>query len=332
MASRVDTGEIERVRSAILLSIELLSIEALAYVLLSPTGAMQVVGRIAPLLMRLRRLLIACEAALIGYVTTESKVFGELDGVRAPIVEALLATHLPNTAWVADRGKPTQVLAPQTIGQLAARLRVLSNTGQPTVRIESYGSIGNRTFIVYVPGTQNLSPNFTSNPLDMKSNAQLMAGQSSTSSRATVLAMRRAGIGQNDRVMIVGHSQGGLIAADIAQRSKSGDLPFRVEQLVTFGSPLGLKNASSLPNTLSIENSADLVPKLDLSANESAENWTTLEGDVDGGVVSSHLMEAYEQILVEKRTAGELERKEISQVKHFAQGLAQVKHYELGQR
>jgi hypothetical protein len=332
LASRVDTGEIERVRSAILLSIELLSVEALAYVLLSPARAMQVVGRIAPLLLRLRRLLIACEAALIGYATTESKVFGELEGVRLPVVEALLVGHVPDTAWVADRGKPTQALAPQTIGQLAARLRVLSNAGQPTVRIEAYGPVNNRSFIVYVPGTQNLSPNFTSNPLDMKSNALLMAGHSSTSSRATVMAMRRAGIGQNDRVMLVGHSQGGLIAADIAKRSKSGDLPFRVEQLVTFGSPLGLKSAESLPNTLSIENSADLVPKLDLSANENAENWATLEGNQQGSLVSSHLMETYEQILVEKRRTGELDGQNIAQIERFAQGLAEVRHYELGQR
>lgn len=332
MASRVDTGEIERVRSAILLSIELLSVEALAYLLLSPARAVLVVGRVANLLLRLRRLLIACEAALIGYATTEMKVFGEFEGVRLPIVEALFFARFPNTAWVADRGAPTQALAPQTIGQIAARLRVLSNTGQPTVRIESYRSLSERTFIVYVPGTQNLSPTFNSNPLDMKSNVQLMAGQSSTSSRATVLAMRRAGIEVYDRVMLVGHSQGGLIAADIARRSKSGELPFQIEQLVTFGSPLGLKSAQTLPNTLSIENSADLVPRLDLRENETAENWTTLEGNQDGSLVSSHLMEAYEQIIAKKRTLGELDGPNITQIERFAQGLAEVKHYELGQR
>lgn len=332
MASRVDTGEIERVRSAILVSIELLSVEALAYVLLSPVRALQFVSRVAPLLLRLRRLLIACESALIGYATTESRVFGELDLVRIPVVEALFAARLPNTAWVADRGTITQALAPQTLGQLAARLRVLSNQGLPVVRIESYGQPGDRRFIVYVPGTQNLTPNFSSNPLDMKSNLQLMAGQSSTSSRATVLAMRRAEIGPNDRVMLVGHSQGGLIAADIARRAKSGELPFRVEQLLTFGAPLGLKSPGSLPNTLSIENTDDIVPKLDFKPNEKAENWSTLEGERDGTVISSHLMETYEQILAEKRTAGELDGRNIAQIERFAQGLAQVRHYELGQR
>ncbi len=324
MANSVDSVEIERVRAALVRSIELLSVEALVYVLLSPHRAVLVAGRVSSVLWRLRRLVIACESALLAYVTNERRVFGEFQNLKLPLVA--------NSVWAADAGSSSRAVAPTNLLQIAARLRALSNTGQPLVRIESYDRAGSKQFIVYIPGTQNLSPILNQNPLDMRSNLQLMAGESSTSSRAVALAMRRAQIGPTDSVMLVGHSQGGLIAADLAARAGSGQLQFKIDHVVTFGAPLGLKDPTKLPNTVSIENTADLVPKLDLKANSKTDSWQTLHGTREADLVESHRMESYELILAKKQASGELNSAKINEIAQFAHGIAKVQQFELGQR
>ncbi len=303
-------------------------------VLLTPARFGQLLLRLGPVLLRLRRLAIACDSALIGYVDTETSLVSNLNDFRTAV--PVLATRLPDMvagstlAWASPRA--TKIVAtPPTLLQLAARLRLLSNSGQPVVRIEQYRYGEHNRFIVYIPGTQNLSLKTTSNPFDMRSNLLLLAGGRSAASRATELAMRRVGVGAQDEVMLVGHSQGGLIALDLARRSASGLVPFRVEHVVTFGTPAGLNTANTLPNVVSFENRADLVPKLEFRENQAEKNWLTLEGTVLDNPIDAHRMESYEQILVEKLASGENKGK-LEELGGFASGEARVSYFELGQR
>lgn len=303
-------------------------------VLLTPARFGQLLLRLGPVLLRLRRLAIACDSALIGYVDTETSLVSNLNDFRTAV--PVLANRLPDMvagstlAWASPRA--TNIVAtPPTLLQLAARLRLLSNSGQPVVRIEQYRYGEHNRFIVYIPGTQNLSLKTTSNPFDMRSNLLLLAGGRSAASRATELAMRRVGVGAQDEVMLVGHSQGGLIALDLARRSASGLVPFRVEHVVTFGTPAGLNTANTLPNVVSFENRADLVPKLEFRENQAERNWLTLEGTVLDNPIDAHRMESYEQILVEKLASGENKGK-LEELGGFASGEARVSYFELGQR
>ena len=303
-------------------------------VLLTPARFGQLLLRLGPVLLRLRRLAIACDSALIGYVDTETSLVSNLNDFRTAV--PVLANRLPDMvagstlAWASPRA--TNIVAtPPTLLQLAARLRLLSNSGQPVVRIEQYRYGEHNRFIVYIPGTQNLSLKTTSNPFDMRSNLLLLAGGRSAASRATELAMRRVGVGAQDEVMLVGHSQGGLIALDLARRSASGLVPFRVEHVVTFGTPAGLNTANTLLNVVSFENRADLVPKLEFRENQAERNWLTLEGTVLDNPIDAHRMESYEQILVEKLASGENKGK-LEELGGFASGEARVSYFELGQR
>lgn len=322
-------------RAALVTSIELLSIEAVALVLLTPVRLGQLIFKLGPVLLRLRRLVIACDSALVGYASAESQLVSNLSDFRTAIpslanrVVALVAD--PNIAWARPRGVSFSAPAPANLGQIATRLRLLSNSGQPLVRIEQYRVGGQDRFIVYIPGTQNLGLAANANPFDMRSNLLLMAGGRSPAARATELALRRAGIGVDDRVMLVGHSQGGLIAIDLAKRSLAGDLPFRVEHAVTFGSPTGLNAAISLPNVVSFENKRDVVPKLELLENPSEKNWVTVEGNAHGNLIEAHRMEAYERIVATNSMLGE-NRDAISQLEGFTSGEARVRYFELGQR
>lgn len=335
MDSRASTAEIERVKTALVSSIELLSVEALAVVLLTPVRFGQLLLRLGPLMLRLRRLAIACDAALSGYSLTETSLVGQLGDFRTavPFISNRLAnlTGTPTSAWASTKGKPVSALAPTGISQIAARLRLISNSGQPVVRIEQYRFGEHSRFVVYIPGTQNLGLQATSNPFDMRSNLLLLSGIRSNAARATELALGRAGVGPNDQVMLVGHSQGGLIALDIAKRSMAGALDYRVAQVVTFGTPAGANKAEALPNVLSFENQADLVPKLELSENPSEKNWTTLEGLVAKNLIDAHRMESYEQIIRRIDHLGENKRT-LASIAEFASGEAQVRYYELGQR
>lgn len=333
--SRANSLEIERVKTAIATTIELLSVEAIAVVLLTPVSFGQLMFRLAPLLVRLRRLVVACDAALTGYTSTERSLVANLHDFQSPVAPVAKSLNLffqgPTSAWARPRGPATFAQAPTGIGQIAARLRLLSNSGQPVIRVERYQAQNHQRFIVYIPGTQNLSLSSNQNPFDMRSNLQLMAGERSNAARATELALRRAGATESDQVMLVGHSQGGLIALNLAERSATGALDYRVEQVVTFGTPAGMHSAKSLPNVVSFENRADLVPKLDLRENPSERNWTTLEGYKQADPVEAHRMESYEQILLEKTASGELEQ-QVDALASFASGKAEVSYFELGQR
>jgi hypothetical protein len=333
--SRTNSLEIERVRVAIVASIELLSVEAIAVILLTPVRFGQLMFRLGPLLLRLRRLVIACDAALLGYAAAEKSLIGNLIDFRTTVtpfaanVAGLVAA--PTTVWVKPRGLTTAAVAPSGLGQMATRLRLLSNTGQPLIRIERYQVGEQNRFIVYIPGTQNLNLSPTGNPFDMRSNLQLLAGQRSPSARATELALRRAGVGENDPVMLVGHSQGGLIALNLAERATSGQLPYRIEHAVTFGTPAGLHSAKGLPNVVSFENRSDLVPQLDLRKNPSEHNWATLEGEHGENLIDAHRMESYEQIIREIGASGE-NAESFRKLETFAVGRAEVSYFELGQR
>lgn len=335
MDSRASTAEIERVKAAIASSIELLSLEAIAVVLVTPVRFGQLIFRLAPLLHRLRRLVIACDSALFGYTETETSLIGSFTEFRTVVAKlpgplgALMP--VPSAAWVRSRGSSFTAPAPSGLGQIAARLRLLSNSAQPVVRIEQYQFNDHRRFIVYIPGTQNLSLTSTANPFDMRSNLLLLAGGRSNASRATELALRRAGVDPKDRVMLVGHSQGGLIALNLAKRSVAGLVPYRIEHVVTFGTPAAANDASKLPNVVSLENRSDLVPRLELRENPTAKNWVTLEGEVQGDPISAHRMESYERIIDDISTSGE-NLAAITPIEHFAGGEATANYYQLGQR
>lgn len=338
MAIRTSEVELLRVRSALIHSIELLSLETLATALFTPISVVSLLSRVGPILVKLQRLVQACTQAVFGYASTEGQLLSEFRDFRISATEvaagSLVASGLlaSGPIWVKSVGGSQAVLAPTSLPELASRLRQLSDRLEPVVRVEKYSGVDGNRFIVYIPGTQNLGL-INSNPLDMRSNLRLVAGLSSASSRATDMAIRKAGAGPGDRVMLVGYSQGGLIAAELGKQSKAGQLTYRVEQVVTFGAPVGANSSSVLPNTLSVENKADFVPHLDAISNPKSPNWLTLEGNIAFDPIKNHSMEVYQQILTQNRMLGESKLNPlIANAEQFAAGSGTVSYLELGQK
>jgi hypothetical protein len=101
------------------------------------------------------------------------------------------------------------------------------------LRVERYTlPDGTRQFIAYVKGSQSVGFG-GSQPWDMRSNLQLYTGQTSASYQATLDALEAAGAEPGDRVDVVAHSQGGIIAAHLAMESG-----YDVQVQLTAGSPV----------------------------------------------------------------------------------------------
>jgi len=148
------------------------------------------------------------------------------------------------------------------------------------------------SYIVQIPGTQVPDLTHGANPLDMDSNLHLMQangeGPPPVIAREVLEAMAAAGIRPGDPVMLTGHSQGGIIAAQLAAdevvRSQ-----YSIRSVVTGGSPIGRFDLPDDVSVLSLEHDQDVIPKLDGVDNPDRSNWVTVtrnltaaEGTVQG--------------------------------------------------
>lgn len=176
---------------------------------------------------------------------------GGIDGVggSGASAETLVTVSRVSSA----RGEP-----PRGVEDLLARIP-RANPDMPQVRIERYerAGDGNARFIVYLGGTIDAALLATDEPWDMTSNLAALADMDAGSQRAAVEAMKAAGIASDDLVTLVGHSQGGLLAARIAQSEE-----FSVGDVVTVGAPIHQVPVPSGVTVTAIEHNEDLVPTL----------------------------------------------------------------------
>lgn len=144
---------------------------------------------------------------------------------------------------------------PESLGELADRVPD-AHPGAAQVRIERYPDGAGSRYIVYITGTATFAPDSGGEPFDMVSNLDAMADQPAASETATLKAMRSAGVTRNDPVLLVGHSQGALVATRIAEHGG-----YRVAGVVTLGGPTGQVPLGHVP-VLAVEHAEDPVPEL----------------------------------------------------------------------
>lgn len=281
-------AEIERVRNSLVLTTEFLTGKILLDLISGSELKMAHLAiRLPAIITRIKRLIGACETMLQQFSATESRLVATM-ALEAGTISGLIRESPVAASQIRQ---VSNGIAPPTIQDMAARMKQLENYGSAIVRIEKYAS----GVIVYLPGTKTGSLGWTNNPMDMKANLQEFVGQPSNLQGGVIMELKAAGVTANDRVMLVGHSQGGLAAMSMAEESSSGSFPYKVVNVVTFGSPVGQKNVNSEVNVLSLENDSDLVPKLDGRGNPTTPNWLTLRSKSIGDPISVHLMESYQR-------------------------------------
>jgi hypothetical protein len=200
---------------------------------------------------------------------------------------------------VTDLGGDHGLGAPRSLEDLLAGLarRDEGRPGEVDVHFLEGGSARTRKVVVDIPGTKDWSLALHSGDVtSIATNLRALHGAVTTYERGVLEAMRRAGVGPDDDVLMVGHSEGGMVAVNAARRAAaSGE--FRVRHVVTAGAPLGLiaGNVPAGVNVLALENDGDVVPHLDGAENPDRLNVTTVTAHRGhGDVIANHsLDEAY---------------------------------------
>ena len=145
------------------------------------------------------------------------------------------------------------------------------------IAIEEHVTIGEdgtqtRSWTVDIRGTQSFAIG-QKGPQDMTTNLQGVGGMDSDQFYAIQEAMKDAGIAPGEAVEFAGHSQGGIMAAQLAA-DPDVRARYNVVSVVTAGSPTATIAPTDVP-VLSYENSGDIVPGLDGYATQG-DNVTTV--------------------------------------------------------
>ena len=186
---------------------------------------------------------------------------------------------------IAEQAGPNYT-PPQSVAGIAQRLQKVHRQNEATILIEQYKQGKEKLYVVYVPGTRDKTILPTGDPFDLSNGVALLAKPDSAASHQAVLdAMKRDGIKTTDKILMVGYSQGGTIAADIA----TGHHKFKPIGLVTFGAPIAQFDLPARLPVLSVEHTNDIVPALSGAVNPLTTNWLTVEREVPVQLGESHL-------------------------------------------
>jgi hypothetical protein len=172
----------------------------------------------------------------------------------------LLAALLLHAAGGPLSVQPTTTRPVERPGSLVALADRLPDGHEPQgqVRIERYEDAdGTPRWIVYIAGTVTFSRDSGDEPFDLASDVLGVAHRPSDSERAVLQAMGDSGIGPDDPVLLVGHSQGALNAVRVAQ-----DGGYTVGGVVELGGPTGQIALQEAVPVLAVEHDEDLVAVL----------------------------------------------------------------------
>lgn len=157
---------------------------------------------------------------------------------------------------VTQQGAARAVAPPSGLADAASRIP-RARDHQAQLRIERYGDGQNPSWAVYIAGTVDWNPWVQAEPWDLSSNVAAMAHENAGSYDAVQLAMHDAGISPDDPVALFGHSQGGLVAEQVAASGA-----FNTALVATFGAPESPVPVPDGVKHLTVEHTNDIVPAL----------------------------------------------------------------------
>ena len=168
------------------------------------------------------------------------------------------------------RTEQRDVRSPRRLVDLADRIPDGHEPGGQ-IRVERYDGAGGRRWIVYIGGTVTFARDSGDEPFDLASDVLGVAHRPTDSERSVVEAMDRAGVGRDEPVLLVGHSQGALNAVRVAE-----DSGYEVGGVVQLGGPTGQIVLPERVPVLAVEHDEDLVAVLGGTAASGAEGFRRL--------------------------------------------------------
>jgi dienelactone hydrolase len=185
----------------------------------------------------------------------------------------------------------TDCLLPGSFAAAVARIPAAAPHAAQ-VRVEKTPSVA----FVYIGGTVTSSLSGRSEPWDMTSNIAAMVGQASDSERGARAALSAAGVTNADRIVVVGHSQGGLVAQRLAS-----DPQLRVSDVVLVGSPQTPGSVAPGVHVVALEHRNDPIPALGGMAPEGRADVTvaTTPPITPGDPLAAHHASVYRDLAAE---------------------------------
>ncbi len=170
--------------------------------------------------------------------------------------------------------------APQTLGDMAADIDDLywAEAYGQVLKITMVGTEENRRWLVSLPGTDHPEPESQPNPADLETNMREELNIPSAMRLGVIdaihNAMDAAGISRENRreekVLICGHSQGGIVAVALAAAGPE-EIGFTVSGVITLGSPTRRHRIGPDVTMLAVEHDQDVVPTMDGTPRRQAD-------------------------------------------------------------
>ena len=169
---------------------------------------------------------------------------------------------------------------PTSVADLVSNLSALNgSTGAPqpdgAISLQRLtDDAGATRWIVYAPGTDQTDPLHGGDAVrDLSAIARNVAGLPSTYGEGITRAMRSAGVGADEPVLVVGHSLGGMTAVNLLQQHHG----YAITNVVTLGSPIAGHEIPADVQVLSLENADDVIPQILGERNSPAPNHVSVE-------------------------------------------------------
>ncbi|WP_155849482.1 hypothetical protein [Arthrobacter sp. H20] len=239
------------------------------------------------------------EACRLAYAAAEAVAQVAIFAAQAGVTEVERGLgRVIGLANAANLAEPTPLTvervspaAPLTIDgsvpALLERIEAVNDEGPGVFEVLKVRGSGGPVFVVVLPGTQGSSIIASSNPFDPTGVVEAVQYDSVFVTEAVRGALVESGASEGDRVMVVGYSQGGMHAANIAQHPDMIE-DYQLDLVLTAGSPTGA-GPSGAASYLHLEHADDWVHKVDGMPNpdERGRVTATLRGPVveitDGG-------------------------------------------------
>lgn len=218
---------------------------------------------------------------------------------------ALLGLLYEQRAGQPHLAEPYESPAP---GNLAEAMRTLDLAAdqEDHFRLERIGSGAQSAYNVYLPGTKAFDgpfepgtpgvPDFLEESGLVQNMGTNLAGVGAAENAyvdSVYAALRDAGVPRDAPINLMGHSQGGIVAARLAERMSTGghEDDYNVQAVVTAGSPVDHVDLPDDVHMVSLVNEYDIVPRLDGEAYEDTSNHTTIvTAQQTGSVTGNHSM------------------------------------------
>lgn len=182
-----------------------------------------------------------------------------LVGALAPEGPGYVAASPLRPAW-----------ADSAIGSLGSAMRRvgdLEHTSSADLAVERVvAADGTTRWVVELPGMRHMG--VSSDPEDLTGSVAAMASPATAYTRSVAQALDASGVPRGAPVLLVGHSEGGIVAMDLAGDPMFNGGRVRVTHVVAAGSPISSKSVAPGSGTvvLSVENVNDVVTHLDAVA------------------------------------------------------------------